>query len=220
MGWLREGMNGLVVLASGILTFGAGFYKDLALSTRGEKALFACSACALLLTILCGVMCAFWLNRYVNLRENDGDRQRPPAADPATAKPLDARVMPAGMQTARRWYYGLYYGTLSAFCASMIFITLLLLVGICSTSSSSKDKKDCQPCAVTVQTNAAPLRYNITISARHIGRHGTQVQHTFLLDQSTGRVWQMFCRKGGGEVEFRKIGVEGVVDSKDVSPRY
>ncbi len=218
MGWEREGMNGLVVLASGILTFGAGFYKDLALDTRGEKFFFACSACTLLLTILCGVMCVFWLNRYANLRENEGAQQQPPATDPATAKPRGARAMPAEMQTARKWYYRLYYSTLSTFCASMFFITVLLLAGISSTGSSSKDKKDCQPCSVTVQAAAAPPRYNITVSAQHTGRHGVQVQHTFLLDQSTGHVWQMFCRKGSQEeeVEFRRIEVEGVQDSRGV----
>jgi hypothetical protein len=220
VGWQREGMNGLVLLASGILTFGAGVYKDLALGTPAEKLLFAFSAFALLLTILCGVMCAFWLNRYANLRENEGAQRQPPAADPATVKPLDARAMPAEMQTARRRYSRFYYTTLSAFCASMVLITLLLLVGISSkNSSSSKDKKECQPCLVTVQPTAAPLRYNITLSARHTSRNGTQVQHTFLLDQSTGRVWQMFCRKGSpeDEVEFRRIEVDGVQDSNGAS---
>ncbi len=219
MGWLREGMNGLVVLASGILTFGAGLYKDLALGTLAQKVLFACSAFALLLTILCGVMCAFWLNRYVNLRENESAQKGPPADHLATGQHIDAPAMPAATQLARRRYYLFYYGTLTAFCVSMLLITVFLLVGVFSTSSSSTGKKDCQPCAVTVQPAATQLRYSITKSARHIGSHGTQVEHTFLLDQSTGQVWEMFCRKNGREVEFRKIEVEGVQDSTDISPR-
>ncbi len=220
MGWLREGMNGLVVLASGILTFGAGLYKDFALDTFVQRILFACSASALLLTILCGVFCAFWLNRYVNLRENEGAQQQLPADDSLTGQHLDTGVMPAGMRSARARYYFFYYSTLVAFCASMIFVTILLLAGVFSTNSASKVKKDCQPCSLAVQPTPGPLGYSISISAPHIGAHGTRVQHTFLLDQSTGRVWQMFCREGRKEVEFRKIEVEGVQDSRDASVRH
>jgi hypothetical protein len=82
-------------------------------------------------------------------------------------------------------------------------------------SPTSKDKKNCQPCSVVVQSAATSPRYSITISARHVGRRRNQVQHTFLLDQSNGRIWEMFCRKGSQEVEFRRIQVEGMQDSTD-----
>jgi hypothetical protein len=212
MGWLREGMNGLVVLASGILTFSAGFYKDLTLSTFPQKMLFAFSAIALLVTIVCGILCAFWLNRYVNLRENESPQQAVPA-ESARGKDPQAREMPLEMQNAKRWYYFYYYATLVAFCLGMALITGLVLVGISSATSSAR--KDCQPSSLTVQSTATPLRYSFGTSAQHAGFRGRIIQHTFLLDQYTGQVWQMFCRKDGQQVEFRKIDVEGIPNPND-----
>jgi hypothetical protein len=217
MGWLREGMNGLVVLASGILTFGAGLYKDLALGATAQKIFFVLSAVALLATILCGVFCSFWLNRYANLRENDRPPQQLPADRSAAIEPAETRQMPAPMRSAQKWYYRFYYSTLSTFCASMLLITTFLLVGVFTASASSKDKAGVQPCSVTVQPAPPSLGYSVAMSARHIGPRGAQVQHTFLLDQSTGKVWQMACHKGGQEVEFRRIHVEGLQDLKDVA---
>jgi hypothetical protein len=219
MGWLREAMNGLVVLASGILTFGAGLYKDLALGTIAQKVFFVSSALALLATILCGVFCTFWLNRYTNLREVDS-ASRQPATDQSRTEHPEVREMPAPMRRAQKWYHRFYYSTLFTFCASMFLITTFLLIGVSSASALSTDKKDCQACSVTVQPTATmQSRYTIVKSAPHGGPRGAQVQHTFLLDQSTGTVWQMFCVQGGEEVEFRKIQVQDVRELKGGTER-
>jgi hypothetical protein len=56
-----------------------------------------------------------------------------------------------------------------------------------------------EPAKLAQETN----RYVMTQSAVHRTNHGMEA-HTFLLDQVTGTIWQMFCQKGD-QVQFREI---------------
>ena len=60
-----------------------------------------------------------------------------------------------------------------------------------------------QPAKKTDSPTPVALRYQIALSAVHQTGHGREA-HTFLLDQSTGDVWQMVCTNEG-LVSFRRI---------------
>jgi hypothetical protein len=80
-------------------------------------------------------------------------------------------------------------------------LTLVFLPAAILTFKDDAKKLEC-PCGCTTvcqgtnQISIAPDRFAIVYSAAHPGRGG-QVQHTFLLDQQTGNLWQMVCRKNG-----------------------
>jgi len=54
-------------------------------------------------------------------------------------------------------------------------------------------------------------RFAIVADPAHIGPNGKKHSHTFLLDQKSGSVWDVFCRRDG-TVEFRRVSVDGIFD--------
>lgn len=51
-----------------------------------------------------------------------------------------------------------------------------------------------------------PNRFLISVSGEVVGTNGTRHTHTFLLDQSTGQVWEMVC--SGKSVRFQPVQVD------------
>jgi hypothetical protein len=62
-------------------------------------------------------------------------------------------------------------------------------------------KVDAGPAVVTPAE--APLRYAIALSAIHMTNHGREA-HTFLINQSDGKVWQMVCSPDG-TIAFNEV---------------
>ncbi|WP_263356864.1 hypothetical protein [Acidicapsa ligni] len=105
---------------------------------------------------------------------------------------------------------------------SYIFLALAVLsMALFATCRPFQDAAGAKPPAGNDARPAAPaMHYEIVYSAAHKTNHGLQV-HTFLLNQSTGELWQMVCA-ADGLVSFRKLqrrDVEGnVVVEKTESP--
>jgi len=57
-------------------------------------------------------------------------------------------------------------------------------------------------------TSASAAHFVISRSTGVMTTHGKTHRHTFLVDESTGAVWEMVCARDG--VRFRRVSVEGM----------
>jgi hypothetical protein len=93
--------------------------------------------------------------------------------------------------------------------ASIIWVLslgLALSIPLCDGVTAASEAEKPTDSTTSLPT---PDHFIITKSAKVIGRGGRVHYHTFLLDNSTGETWEMFCAPNG-TVEFRKIAVEGL----------
>jgi hypothetical protein len=61
----------------------------------------------------------------------------------------------------------------------------------------------------TAQVAKDANHFTIVTDPDHVGPAGKKHSHTFLLDQKSGAVWDVYCRPDG-TVEFRSVAVDGL----------
>lgn len=81
-------------------------------------------------------------------------------------------------------------------CIAALLAIVFLPAAILNFHDDAKPPAPCCSACPQPQPQPAADRYAIVLSAIHPGRGGV-MQHTFLLDKQTGRIWQMVCQKGG-----------------------
>src|SRR5439155_3369642 len=93
-----------------------------------------------------------------------------------------------------------YYGLRLTFLGGMSSLACLLLAVALMGNGQASPKQG---------TTDKELHYAIVPSGEHVPRSGKLHEHTFLLNEKTGQVWQMVCLPGH-ELRFRKTEVEGL----------
>jgi hypothetical protein len=135
-----------------------------------------------------------WLNGVptwkARIEEIDGKGPMSGAALAADREKLQSRIEKA-RTTVPRWHVasrGLFFVGCLLFACGIVWAAVEPL--------KSVDKK-------TGDVSSSP-RYVVTYSAVHQTNHGREA-HTFLLDQTTGVLWQMICEPDGRMVGFRRV---------------
>jgi hypothetical protein len=190
--FVQEHLKTIVTIASGTLVLTVSFVKDIvggAAATAAHWSSFlAISWVCLGLAVFCGT---FGLATLVNnLDDIDMGRQNG-----------RIRAFSAGKKwIVRKWvlasiiFFALGIGALAAFGARNYSLFI----------NRTKEKPP-----VTSATTTNPARFVIASTPEHGAPGHRFPSHTFLLDQTTGQVWQMACTKGH-LVTFSKISVEGL----------
>jgi hypothetical protein len=154
-------------------------------------------ACLLLLSIATGVEYMRWLNGALTWRQrlDEIDAVADPAKQAALKDDREAvekRLIKARKQVPR-WHRA----------TSWIF---RIACGFAALGLAAAAEWPLQPLEKKADPPAAQIpqaRFTVTYSAVHQTAHGREA-HTFLLDQSTGDLWQMICASNG-LVSFQHI---------------
>jgi hypothetical protein len=178
-----QGVNWLVGL-SGAAIGGALLKFDWLLALHpAAKVLFLVASSLFFGSILCGVYYVFQL---FAVRRNQGNLGQIKSQWPADEKAVNAATSDLNRVTGRaRTFQDL---TILAFLGASVTSILALGVALFSPRPTSE-----------------PPQSKYLLSTFEVRLRGTPLHtHTFLLNQQTGEIWEMLCRKGG-TVEFRRV---------------
>jgi hypothetical protein len=204
IGQARQGANWLVGL-SGAAVGGALAKLDWVLKfpTWGKLG-FLVGALFFMLSILGGVFYAFQLfSTKLAKRKLDEEKVKQPRVQ-ADLDAATKRLKEANDKVSRFHY--LTMGTFAFAC----FSTVVCLGSVLFHHPPPPPPK---PAAV------APNAYTLTTVPVHIGGRLSH-SHTFLLNQQTGKIWEMTCHKGK-QVEFQRVlrtGFDGQSDEDPIKP--
>jgi len=192
--FVQEHLKTIVTVASGTLVLTVSFIKDV-IGTSGPEArliwLLILSWVALALSICAGVMSLATLVNNLDDADFELDEDGVPFAFAAGKRGIVLRwdQLSIGM-------FGLGMASLAAF-------------GAVNYESFLTHKEAKQESAIEKRLDDNPDRFSIVSSSTHPVASGDLSKHTFLLDQTTGEMWEMFCVRGT-EVRFKKIVVEDI----------
>jgi hypothetical protein len=183
---VSQSINWLVGLSGGAIG-GALLKFDWLLKLRlSAKLVFLAASCCFLSSILFGVYYAFQMlavGRY-------GDELNEAKAEwpPNEKRTNDAKdKVDKARDKARSYHLGTMFTFGLAGIATIVALCIALLA----------------PVTVAKETKTPPNKYLINNSQVYVkGR--LSHSHTFLVNQQTGEVWEMMCRKGN-IVEFRRV---------------
>jgi hypothetical protein len=190
--FVQEHLKTIVTIASGTLVLTVSFVKDI-VGPRGPAEhlswLLAVSWGALGVAVFCGI---FGLAVLVN-NLDDADLE----VDPDSGVPLAFAAGKKGI--VLRWEFF----SLSTFALGIL---ALALFGALNYRLFLQRPPEPEKPTDVLQNKQASQRYTLVSTPEP--RSGPRTSHTFLLDQSSGQMWQMVCVKGH-LVGFRKVMVEG-----------
>jgi hypothetical protein len=191
--FVQEHLKTVVTIASGTLVLTVSFVKDVVGGSSSTTpahwpSTLAVSWVCLGLAVFCGT---FGLATLVN-NLDDADMSKQQGR---------IQAFSAGKRwIVRKWVFA------SIVCFAL-GIGALALFGALNYRLFINRAKEKPPVAVATTTN--PARFAIASTPEHGAPGHRFPSHTFLLDQTTGQVWQMVCSKGHN-VTFAKISAEGL----------
>jgi hypothetical protein len=166
-------------------------------------------------SIVGGVVYLLWLNRIRRRKERIAEIDKEllaPVVIPDVQRANELREEKcqlmkeenASKGTQTFWYW--------AFILTFLFGGAIGIITFCAQvvyGQKPKDdcKKDCRDKCCDDQgaaTTPDSRRFTVVQSAVHKTAHGMQ-EHTFLLDQQTGEIWQMICDQKGAVVAFQRV---------------
>jgi hypothetical protein len=203
----------VITVCAALLAFIGAFASKLPDEQLSMGAIWiGCITVALLcLAALCSLAVPGMLDRYLRIAakgkpkavsvQNGGE---PAAEEEKTAWPAEKNPDTA---TQKEWSSrpAMIWKTKAAANLSYLFLALAVigLAVFAIYQSVQPPKKNVQGEQPHVGPSSPPAHYEMVYSAVHHTRHG-QEAHTFLLDQTTGDLWQMVCSVDG-VVSFRRI---------------
>jgi hypothetical protein len=194
--FVQEHMKTIVTVASGTLVLTVSFVKDVVGSgPEPEHAawLLALSWCTLGLAVFSATFGMATLINNLDDADTSTDRTGIPKAFAAGKKGI-----------VLRW-------ELVSICLFGVGILALAVFGAANYRLFLQRRSATETPHTAQLGDKEGLRHFSIVStpdSRQDGL-GTVHSHSFLLDESTGELWQMVCSKGGF-VTFRKIAVEGI----------
>lgn len=160
------------------------------------------------MSIFGGVVYLFWINRVRRRKERIAEiekEQSAPVVVPDREKGNQLREEKETLieeekrsQRLRAIWFAVFTGAF--YLGSLMGLIMFCVQVAFAEKHDDCKKKDCEGKTVLVD----PLRYTMTQSAVHRTGHGMQA-HTFLLDQTTGEIWQMICDQKGVVVAFQRV---------------
>ena len=193
--FVQEHLKTIVTVASGTLVLTVSFVKDVV--GAGEAAqhltwLLAVSWGALGAAVFCGTFGLATLVNNLDDADTNVDKANVPVAFAAGKSGI-----------VLRWE------VLSIFLFGSGMLALALF-GALNYRLFLQRKATTDKPAFVLPPPAAPARHFAMVSSpEHQAGSLRRHSHTFLLDQTTGQVWQTVCSREG-MVSFRKITVEGI----------
>jgi hypothetical protein len=199
---VSQSINWLVGLSGGAIGGALLKFDWLTKLRLSAKLAFLTAACFFFSSILFGVYYAFQMLAVRRYRDELGEAQ-------AEWPPNDKRTDDAKnkLSKARGKARSYHLGTMFTFGLAGIATIVVLCIALLA------------PPTVAKETKPPPNKYLISNSQVYV-RGRLSHSHTFLLDQQTGEVWEMMCRKGN-LVEFRRVvrtNRDGTVEEQQDTP--
>lgn len=199
----REGAKWLVSLAGAAVGGAFTQYEKVLPLPLWLKVLFFAAVLAFLLVVIAGVYQYYWFLYMSNQEERVKDlrpEQKQPQEQISSAEKRDPSDSPAPREIKI-----LHRVLMYSFLIGVVFTAILSFAVFRSTQSSPTTSGIC---ALYIkngckENKADAQEFTIALSAVHKTGHGKEA-HTFLLNRTTGELWQMVC-KAPGQVEFRRI---------------
>jgi hypothetical protein len=167
-----------------------------------------------LLSIYLGVLYAFYLLHAFSMKEKIADLQTQMTDDSANREAYTEQIK---TKRNRLWedekqVNRIHSPLLWSFALGLLCAAILL----CIAAFSAQPKVTAAPAqpATAVSVASSGQFYKVVYSAVHAHRTGREA-HTFLLNESSGEMWQMICRQSN-EVEFRRVHRIGLDGSEEV----
>jgi hypothetical protein len=199
-----QGTNWLVGL-SGAAVGGALAKLDWVLKfPKWGKIGFLVASLCFMFSILVGVFYAFQLFALKLRKQKLEEEKAKPSPVQADIDAAKQRLDQANEKVAQ-----FHYLTMAAFALACLATVACLGVVLFQPAAATKPLK---PESAPIIKNA----YALTNLPVHVGGQLSH-SHTFLLNQQTGAVWQMTCRKGS-LVEFHRVLRTGLNGSPDDDP--
>lgn len=194
-----EGMKWALALAIAAVAGAFLHLSDLSKLPGWLKILAAVASAGFLIAIFFGV------HYLIRLFTDDVRRQelaeieaKKNGTDEDKARAAKLRGKLGDSDKSRPWLYRTQVtASVVASALALVFLPFAILQ---YKDDPKKPEAVCCPPPCCARAEASPPgvdRFAVVYSAVHRGRGGERMQHTFLLDKQTGKLWQMICQKNG-----------------------
>ena len=193
---VQEHLKQIIMIASGTLVLTVSFLKDIVGSSGPKSAdprLLPTSWVALGFAIFFAVICLATLVNNLDVPDQ-------------TARTGLSRAFTAG---TKKHIIILEWLTLIAFATGMFSLAAFGAVN----SRLFLERETGAQTDAAVQAAKNTNHFTIVAGNDHIGPKGKDHSHTFLLDQKSGSVWDVYGHPDG-TVEFRRVSVDGISERK------
>lgn len=188
-----EGMKWVIAFSVAAVAGGFTHLSDLSKLSDNVKGLGAASAVAFIVAAYCGIQYMVHLWTSEERKRLIEEIQAGGACTKEEEKEIEK--LRERIDTSKKSRVVLYGGQAIASLVAVVLTAIFLPMAILGFHDDAKPPTPC--CTACPPPQPVADRYSVVLSAVHPGSRGGVMQHTFLLDKQTGRIWQMVCQKGG-----------------------
>jgi hypothetical protein len=193
---IEEHLKQVITIASGTLALTVSFLKDIVGNSGGKSVwpgLLPFCWIALAISIMAAVVCIATLVN--NLDAPDLERSN---RDPT--KPW----IKAFGAASKQYIVNIEWIALLSFMVGMLSLAVFASRNYQLFLSRTADEAEARH-QLAKQSN----HFAIVPDPDHLGSDGKKHSHTFLIDQNTGTVWDLYCRQDKS-VDFRRVPIDGI----------